>query len=180
MRAVPTPLPGVVLIELDAFADPRGYFVELYRRDRYRAAGIDAEFEQDNLSSSIRGSLRGLHYRIGRPEGKLVHVARGEIFDVAVDVRRSSPSFGRWFGTVLSAESHRQLWIPPGFAHGFYALRDAEVVYKVTGTYSPGDDRIVRWDDPHLAIAWPLTAGPPLLSAKDAAAPPLGEAELLP
>jgi dTDP-4-dehydrorhamnose 3,5-epimerase len=179
MKAVPTTLPGVVLLELEAFADPRGTFIEIYRKDRYQAAGIDAEFVQDNVSSSVRGTLRGLHYRVGRPEGKLIYAARGEIFDVAVDVRRGSPSFGRWFGTVLSAANHRQLWIPPGFAHGFYAMTDAEVVYKVTGTYTPGDDRIVRWDDPELAIEWPTTS-PPLLSAKDAGAPRLADAEILP
>jgi dTDP-4-dehydrorhamnose 3,5-epimerase len=188
MTPRPTDLPGVVLVELAAFRDPRGQFAETYQRDRYRAAGITAEFVQDNASSSRRGVLRGLHYRVGRPEGKLVHVTRGEVFDVAVDIRRSSPTFGRWFGTVLSADNRCQLWIPPGFAHGFLALTDADLAYKITETYAPGDERAIRWDDPDLAIAWPL-GGPggepgdridPLLSPKDAAAPAFAASELLP
>lgn len=184
MTPRPTDLPGVVLVELAAFRDARGQFAETYQRDRYRAAGITAEFVQDNASSSRRGVLRGLHYRVGRPEGKLVHVTRGEVFDVAVDIRRSSPTFGRWFGTVLSADNHCQLWIPPGFAHGFLALSDADLAYKITETYAPGDERAIRWDDPDLAIAWPL-GGPgdpivPLLSPKDAAAPAFAASELLP
>jgi len=180
MTPLPTALPGVVLFELTVFRDARGYFTETYQRDRYRDLGIAHDFVQDNMSRSLRGTLRGLHYRAARPEGKLVHVPRGEIFDVAVDVRRSSPTFGRWFGTVLSDTNQRQLWIPPGFAHGFLAIRDADVVYKVTEVYAAGDDRAIRWDDPQLAIAWPLEGAQLLVSAKDAAAPLLADAELLP
>jgi dTDP-4-dehydrorhamnose 3,5-epimerase len=180
MTPLPTTLPGVVLLELSVFRDARGQFTETYRRDRYRALGIEVDFLQDNLSRSVRGTLRGLHYRAARPEGKLVHVTRGEIFDVAIDVRRSSPTFGRWFGAVLSDENHRQLWIPPGFAHGFLAISDADVVYKVSEMYAAGDDRAIRWDDPQLAITWPLDGAQPLVSARDAAAPRLADAELLP
>jgi dTDP-4-dehydrorhamnose 3,5-epimerase len=180
MTPRPTDLPGVVLVDLPVFRDARGQFTETYQRERYRAAGIAAEFVQDNASSSQRGALRGLHYRVGRPEGKLIHVTRGEVFDVAVDIRHSSPTFGRWFGTVLSAANHCQLWIPPGFAHGFFAISDADVAYKITETYAPGDERAIRWDDHDLAIAWPLGGATPLVSAKDAAAPAFAAAELLP
>ena len=179
MRTLPVDLPGLVLIELSVHADERGCFVETFRRDRYRELGIDAEFVQDNLSSSHAGVVRGLHYRVGNPEGKLVSCVRGEIFDVAVDIRRSSKTFGRWFGTTLSSENRRQLWIPPGFAHGFYAVRPSDVAYKVTGYYAPGTDRTLAWNDADLAIAWPL-AGTPVVSAKDAVAPGFGSAELLP
>lgn len=180
MKVLPTTLPGVVLLELDVFTDARGRFMETYRRERYEEAGvaIGLEFVQDNFSTSVRGALRGLHYQLAHPQGKLIHVPRGEVFDVAVDVRVGSPTFGRWSGTVLSADNHRQLWIPPGFAHGFLVSSDsADVAYKCTATYAPGDERSVRWDDPELAIAWPLEGGP-LLSPRDAAAPLLREAEL--
>lgn len=180
MTIVPTALPEVVIVEPRVFRDARGWFVETYQRERYAGAGIAVglEFVQDNRSSSIRGVLRGLHYQLARPQGKLVHVTRGAVFDVAVDLRRGSPTFGRWAGATLSADDHRQIWIPPGFAHGFLALAElAEVAYKCTALHDPADARAVRWDDPALAIAWPLD-GPPLLSSTDAAAPSLRDAEL--
>ena len=178
MQVTPTSLPGVVLIELDVFGDHRGRFMETYRRERYAEIGIAADFVQDNFSSSARGILRGLHHQLEHPQGKLVHVTRGEVFDVAVDVRRGSPTFGAHFGTILSADNHRQLWIPPGFAHGFLVLSEAaDFVYKVTRTYVPGDERAIRWNDPDLAIAWPWD-GEPTLSARDAAAPFLRDSEL--
>jgi dTDP-4-dehydrorhamnose 3,5-epimerase len=178
MKTLPTTLPGVVLLELDVFGDHRGRFIETFRRDRYREFGIDLEFVQDNFSSSTKGILRGLHYQLHQPQGKLVHVTRGEVFDVAVDIRRSSPTFGQWFGTTLSAENHRQMWVPPGFAHGFLVTSDqADFVYKVTANYAPADERGIAWNDPQLAIAWPI-AGEPTLSKKDAAAPLFRDAEL--
>jgi dTDP-4-dehydrorhamnose 3,5-epimerase len=178
MKTLPTTLPGVVLLELDVFGDHRGRFMETFRRDRYREFGIDLEFVQDNFSSSTKGILRGLHYQLHQPQGKLVHVTRGEVFDVAVDIRRSSPTFGQWFGTTLSAENHRQMWVPPGFAHGFLVTSDqADFVYKVTANYAPADERGIAWNDPELAIAWPI-ASEPTLSKKDAAAPLLRDAEL--
>jgi dTDP-4-dehydrorhamnose 3,5-epimerase len=180
MKVVPTSLAGVVVIEVEVFGDARGRFMETFRRDRYLEAGIGVglEFVQDNFSSSVRGTLRGLHYQLTQPQGKLVHVTRGEVFDVAVDIRRGSPQFGAWFGTVLSADNHRQLWIPPGFAHGFVVTSEtADFVYKVTANYVQADDRSIRWDDPAIAIAWP-SVGPPRLSGRDAAAPRLHDAEL--
>jgi dTDP-4-dehydrorhamnose 3,5-epimerase len=178
MKTLPTTLPGVVLLELDVFGDHRGRFIETFRRDRYREFGIDLEFVQDNFSSSTKGILRGLHYQLHQPQGKLVHVTRGEVFDVAVDIRRGSPTFGRWFGTTLSAENHRQMWVPPGFAHAFLVTSDqADFVYKVTANYAPADERGIAWNDPQLAIAWPI-AGEPTLSKKDAAAPLFRDAEL--
>jgi len=143
-------------------------------------AGIGHEFAQDNHSRSVRCTLRGLHYQVTRPQGKLVHVATGSIFDVAVDLRRSSPTFGRWVGAVLNDEGHQQLWVPPGFAHGFYVLSAwADVIYKCTEPYAPEYDRSVRWSDPALGIEWPLVEGaPPLLSAKDETAPMLQDAEV--
>lgn len=180
MKSLPTTLPGVVLLELDVYGDARGRFLETFRRDRYRefGIGIDLEFVQDNFSSSIRGTLRGLHYQLQHPQGKLVYVTRGEVFDVAVDIRVGSPTFGTWFGTVLSAQNHRQMWIPPGFAHGFVVLSDeADFSYKVTANYAPADERSIAWNDRELAIAWPID-GEPILSKRDAAAPSLREAEL--
>jgi dTDP-4-dehydrorhamnose 3,5-epimerase len=178
VNALPTTLPGVLLLELEVFDDARGWLCETYRRDRYAGLGVAADFVQDNFSSSVAGTLRGLHYQLGAPQGKLVHVTRGEVFDVAVDVRRGSPTFGRWFGAVLSAANHRQLWIPPGFAHGFAVLSDrADCVYKCTAPYAPAHERAVRWDDAELAIEWPLRE-PPRLSPRDAAAPALRDAEL--
>jgi dTDP-4-dehydrorhamnose 3,5-epimerase len=173
-----TALPGVLVVEPTVYGDGRGFFLETWRASRYRDAGIGLPFVQDNHSRSRRGTLRGLHYQVERPQGKLIGVVSGEVFDVAVDLRRSSPTFGQWLGVVLSADSHRQLWIPPGFAHGFLATSDvADVTYKCTEEYSPAHDRALRWDDPDLAIAWPLPPGTlPTLSAKDAAGHSLRDA----
>lgn len=178
MKSVETALPGVRLLELASFGDPRGRFMETYNRDRYRACGIDLEFVQDNFSSSTRDVVRGLHYQLAHPQGKLIHVIHGAIYDVAVDIRRGSPTFGQWVGAELSEENRSQMWIPPGFAHGFVTTSEiAYVCYKVTANYVPADERAVQWDDPQLAISWPL-AGPPTLSTRDRAAPPLETAEL--
>jgi dTDP-4-dehydrorhamnose 3,5-epimerase len=181
MIIIATTLPGVVLLELDVHGDHRGRFLETFRCDRYRDLGIGVglDFVQDNFSSSVRGTLRGLHYQLQHPQGKLVHVTRGEVFDVAVDIRSGSPTFGRWFGAILSADNHRQLWIPPGLAHGFLATSaEADFVYKVTAPHVSDDDRAIAWDDPELAIAWPLAGIEPLLSARDRAAPRLRQAAL--
>jgi len=170
----PTPLAGVVRIEPTVFTDPRGFFMETYHAPKFAAGGIAAAFVQDNHSRSVRGTLRGLHFQVGRPQGKLVRVVAGEVFDVAVDIRRGSPTFGRWHGVNLSEENRLQLYIPPGFAHGFCVVSDtADVIYKCTDVYSPQGERTIRWDDPALAIAWPVPE--PLLSEKDAAAPTLAE-----
>jgi dTDP-4-dehydrorhamnose 3,5-epimerase len=181
MKVLPTSLPGVVLLELDVHGDHRGRFLETFRRDHYRDLGIGVglEFVQDNFSSSVRGTLRGLHYQLRHPQGKLVHVTRGQVFDVAVDIRVGSPTFGQWFGADLSTDNHRQMWIPPGFAHGFSVTSaEADFAYKVTANYVPGDDRTIAWDDPELAIAWAIAGLRPILSSKDAAAPGLRATEL--
>jgi dTDP-4-dehydrorhamnose 3,5-epimerase len=169
----------VQLIEPDVFEDQRGFFSESWNRERFAAGvGEDIDFVQDNHSRSARGVLRGLHYQLPpRPQGKLVRVLVGSIWDVAVDIRRSSESFGAWVGMELSAANHRQLWIPPGFAHGFLALTEADVIYKVTEYYSREHDRSLRWDDPDIGIEWPLDEKP-ILSDKDAGAPLLRDAEL--
>mgnify|MGYP001068240057 CR=1 FL=1 len=180
MKVLATELPEVLVIEPRVFGDARGFFFESYNRRAFAAAtGVDAEFVQDNHSRSVRNVLRGLHYQIRQPQGKLIRVVVGEVFDVAVDLRRSSPRFGRWVGVHLSAENKRMLWVPPGFAHGFLALTDAEVLYKTTDYYAPEHERCLRWDDPTLAIAWPL-AEAPLLSAKDRQGVSLAEAEVYP
>ena len=167
MRFTPTRLPGVVLVEPRVFRDDRGFFLETYHRDRYREGGIDGEFVQDNHSRSIRNTLRGLHAQEPNPQGKLVRCIEGEIWDVAVDIRRGSPTFRQWVGVTLSADNFRQLWVPPGFAHGFCVLsEEAQVEYKCTALYSPDDELGIAWDDPDLDIAWPLE-GSPLLSQKD-------------
>lgn len=172
-----TELPGVMLVEPRIFTDERGRFVETYREAAYREAGIAAAFVQDNFSSSIRGTLRGLHFQLAHPQGKLVMVTRGEIFDVAVDIRRGSPTFRRWVGIHLTAASARQVWIPPGFAHGFVALSEtADVVYKVTAPYVADDQQCVIWNDRELGITWPVAE--PLLSPRDQVAPPLARAQL--
>jgi dTDP-4-dehydrorhamnose 3,5-epimerase len=178
----PTAIPEVLLVQPVVHGDQRGFFVETWHDARYGAAGILGPFVQDNHSRSVRHTLRGLHYQVARPQGKLVRVALGAVFDVAVDLRCSSPTFGHWVGVVLSEENHHQLWVPPGFAHGFYVLSErADVIYKCTALYAAELDRAVRWDDPQLGIEWPLTgAAPPLLSAKDAAAPGLPDAEVYP
>ncbi len=182
MKVTPTRLKEVLVVEPAVHGDERGFFLESWHQERYLASGIPADFVQDNHSRSAQGTLRGLHYQLGRPQGKLVRVVAGEVFDVAVDLRKSSPTFGRWAGEVLSAGNHRQLWIPPGFAHGFYVLSEsADLLYKCTEYYNPDDDRALRWDDPELAIEWPLLKGPePLLSARDTAAPGLRSAPVYP
>lgn len=180
MRFVPTAIPEVVIIEPQVFGDARGFFMETWHAGKFAAGGLDLHFVQDNHSRSAQGILRGLHYQITQPQGKLVRVVRGAVFDVAVDLRRSSPSFGRWVGVELSEDNHRQLWVPPGFAHGFYVMSEsADFVYKCTELYAPEHERCLRWDDPALAITWPLRDGAaPLLSAKDAAGRLLRDAEV--
>jgi len=172
-----TSLPDLVLVTPEVFGDERGFFMETWQRRKFADAGIDAEFVQDNHSRSVRGTLRGLHYQVRRPQGKLVRVSAGEIFDVAVDIRPGSATFGRWTGTVLSASNRTMLWIPPGFAHGFYILSDsADVLYKCTDYYFPELERTIRWNDPDLAVEWPLIGGgEPILSAKDRAGSPLAD-----
>lgn len=174
MLFLPADIADVVLVEPAVFADSRGDFMETWRADRFASAGIDVPFVQDNQSRSCRGTLRGLHYQIDRPQGKLVRCVEGEIFDVAVDMRRSSPTFGRWVGYTLSGRAPRMLWVPPGFAHGFYVTsQQAVVAYKCTEYYAPALERTLRWNDPAVAISWPLGDAAPLLSPKDAAAPTL-------
>lgn len=167
MRIHPTDLEGVLLLEPQVFCDLRGYFLETYNEKNFQAAGISDRFVQDNLSHSKKGVLRGLHFQAERPQGKLIRVHQGEIFDVAVDIRKESRNFGRWTGVALKAADQRLLWIPKGFAHGFYTLTEfAEVGYKVTDFYAPHLERTLVWNDPDLAIGWPLQ-GPPILSDKD-------------
>lgn len=179
MKVTPTALPGVLLIEPRVFNDERGFFFESFnRREFARATGVDAEFVQDNHSHSGRGVLRGLHYQIRQPQGKLMHVVQGTILDVVVDIRRSSPTFKRWVGIELTGQDLKQLWTPPGFAHGFVVLSEvAEVFYKVTDYYAPEHERGIRWDDPDLAIGWPTLASV-TLSKKDEDAPFLSSCEL--
>lgn len=178
MQVIATQHPDVLLLRPKVFGDARGFFFESYNRKAFAELGIDAEFMQDNHSRSAKGVLRGLHYQISQPQGKLVRVAAGEVFDVAVDLRRSSPNFGRVATFNLSADSHDMAWIPPGFAHGFLVLSDyAEFLYKTTDYYAPQFERCLRWDDPSLAIAWPLD-GAPLLSTKDQAGLSLDQCEV--
>jgi dTDP-4-dehydrorhamnose 3,5-epimerase len=166
-------LPGVLVIEPVVHQDERGFFLETYHRDKYRDGGLDAAFVQDNHSRSRRGTLRGLHAQRTRPQGKLVRAVHGRIFDVAVDIRRGSPTFAHWVGEELSADNFRQLWIPPGFAHGFCVLSEvAEVEYKCTEVYVPEDEITIAWDDPRIGVRWPLE-GAPALSPRDGAAPTL-------
>ncbi len=180
MKVTPTRLPEVLLLEPRVFGDSRGFFFESWNEREFERAGIHARFVQDNHSRSGRGVLRGLHYQIRQPQGKLIRVVAGEIFDVAVDIRRSSPGFGRWDGIRLSAESHNMLWIPIGFAHGFCVLSEfAEVLYKATDCYAPEHERCIIWNDPELGIDWPLQ-GEPELSAKDASGARLRGAEAFP
>ncbi|MGB7480518.1 MAG: dTDP-4-dehydrorhamnose 3,5-epimerase [Burkholderiaceae bacterium] len=178
MKAIPTALPEVLIVEPDVVSDARGCFWESYNARRFfEATGFQPEFVQDNHTQSVRGALHGLHYQIRQPQGKLVRVVAGEIFDVSVDVRRSSPTFGRWVGIHLSAANRRQVWMPAGFAHGFSVLSErAEVLYKVTDFWAPDYERRILWSDPEIGIDWPQGAAP-LLSAKDAAAPLLRDAE---
>lgn len=174
MRFTPTAIPEVVLVEPDVHRDARGFFLETYHQRKYAEGGISAAFVQDNHSHSVRGTLRGLHAQLRRPQGKLVRAVEGEMFDVAVDIRPGSPTFGRWVGMNLSGDNFRQLWIPPGFAHGFCVLSDVvHVEYKCTGFYDPADEVTVAWNDPDVGIAWPVTD--PVVSAKDSRAPRLRE-----
>jgi dTDP-4-dehydrorhamnose 3,5-epimerase len=179
MRVIPTELPEVLILEPRVFGDERGFFLESYNREAFRqATGLDVDFVQDNHSRSARGVLRGLHYQLPpHAQGKLVRVTAGRVFDVAVDMRSSSPRFGRWAGVELAAANHRQLWIPPGFAHGFLVLSDsADFLYKTTSYYAPQHEAAVRWDDPLVAIDWPLEGLRPQLSRKDDEAPGLERA----
>ncbi len=172
MNILRCPLDGLLLLEPRVFGDARGFFMETWNRRRYAEAGIDADFVQDNISVSRQGILRGLHFQNPNAQGKLVSVLQGEVFDVAVDIRRASPTFGKWHGTRLSSENKRQFYIPPGFAHGFVVLSEQAMFhYKCTRFYSPADELAIRWDDPDLGIEWPLQN--PLLSDKDARAPRL-------
>ena len=177
MQVRETDLPGVLIIEPRVFGDERGFFLETFSTERYLAHGI-GPFVQDNWSRSRRGVLRGLHYQLQQTQGKLVQVMRGEIFDVAVDLRRSSPTFGRWAGATLSEQNKRQFWVPPGFAHGFVVLSDeADFVYKCTDYYAPAHERTLMWNDPAVGIKWPVEIEPQL-SEKDAAGSPLSDADV--
>ncbi len=174
MNFIPTELPGVILIEPQVFRDERGFFLESYHQAKFAAAGLEVTFVQDNHSRSVRGTLRGLHAQHRRPQGKLVRVIAGEIFDVVVDIRPHAPTFGRWLGVTLSAENFRQLYIPPGFVHGFCVVSDvAEVLYKCTALYDPTDEIGVIWNDPEIGIDWGVQS--PLLSEKDRRLPTLRE-----
>lgn len=173
MKIIKTNLPGVVVVEPAVFADARGKFMETFRANRYQEAGIPGPFVQDNFSRSIRGVLRGLHYQLHRPQGKLVQVLRGEVFDVAVDIRWGSPTFGQWAAMILSDDNNRQMYIPPGFAHGFLVLsKTVDFVYKCTDYYNPQDEFGVLWSDPAIGIEWPGDEAP-ILSVKDDALPEL-------
>jgi dTDP-4-dehydrorhamnose 3,5-epimerase len=182
MKFTSTTLPGVITVEPPCFSDERGFFMETYQAQQFAEAGLPVAFVQDNHSASCQGVLRGLHYQVDNVQGKLVRVVAGEVYDIAVDLRRSSPTFGRWVSTVLSAHNHLQVWVPGGFAHGFYTLSAiAEVLYKTTDYYNPQAERTLLWNDPTLAIPWPLIDGrPPLLSPKDARGMPLQDAEVFP
>lgn len=175
MIVEPTALPGVVIVQSPVHVDARGFFTEVFHEQRFAELGLPARFAQDNHSRSSRHVLRGLHFQRENPQGKLVRAVNGSIFDVAVDVRRSSPHFRRWIGVTLDAREGRQLWVPPGFAHGFLVLSDqADVSYKCTTPYHAPSNSCIRWDDPEIAVSWPLESGrSPILSASDAAAPPL-------
>lgn len=176
-----TPLEGVLVIEPDVHRDDRGFFLETYHAEKYTAAGLGARFVQDNHSRSTRGTLRGLHAQLRKPQGKLVRAIEGEIFDVAVDFRRGSPTFGQWFGETLSADNFLQLYIPVGFLHGFLVTSDiAQVEYKCTDLYDPGGELSVSWNDPEIGINWPGGGGEPVLSKKDAAAVSLKDVTDLP
>jgi dTDP-4-dehydrorhamnose 3,5-epimerase len=174
VRFQATDLPGVIIIEPDVHRDDRGFFLECYHADKYRQGGVDAVFVQDNHSRSAQGTLRGLHLQLRNTQGKLVRVIDGEVFDVAVDVRVGSPTFGKWAGVTLSSENHRQVYVPEGFAHGFVVTSEAaEFEYKCTNFYDPGSEISIAWDDPQIGIEWPIDA--PALSAKDEKAPNLSE-----
>jgi dTDP-4-dehydrorhamnose 3,5-epimerase len=174
LKVSQTDLPGVLIVEPRVFQDARGFFLETYRADRYEKAGVLGPFVQDNHSRSLRGTVRGLHLQVSRPQGKLMRAVSGSMLDVAVDVRTGSPTFGRWTSALLSGDNFRQFYVPPGFAHGFAVLSEVvDVEYKCTDYYDPGDELTVRWDDPAIGIVWPLTE--PNLSDRDRNAPPLAE-----
>ena len=179
MRLLDTALPDVKIIEPTVFGDDRGFFLESWNAKAFADAGLDLTFVQDNHSRSAKGVLRGLHYQVVQPQGKLVRVIAGRAYDVAVDIRRSSPGFGHWVGVELSAENKRMLWVPPGFAHGFLALQDGtDFIYKCTKFYAPQHERSLLWSDPAIGIEWPLEGLEPILSGKDAAGIPLASAEV--
>ena len=175
----PTAIPDVLMLEPKVFGDSRGFFFESFNeQDFAQATGLNVTFVQDNHSRSAKGVLRGLHYQLQQPQGKLVRVVRGAVFDVAVDIRRSSPTFGQWVGSELSEDNHRQFWVPPGFAHGFVVLSDsADFLYKTTDYYAPAHERCIAWNDPDIGIEWPVGLEP-VLSAKDVSGMPLAKAEL--
>ena len=179
MKVTPTAIPDVLVIEPRVFGDPRGFFFESFNQRQFAdATGLSTVFVQDNHSRSARGVLRGLHYQVRQAQGKLVRVVRGSAYDVAVDIRKTSPTFGRWIGVELSEENHKQLWVPPGFAHGFLVTSDsADFLYKATDYYAPEHERCIAWDDPQIGIDWPLQ-GKPGLSTKDAAGVSLAQAEV--
>ena len=180
MNVIATPLEGLLVLEPRVFGDDRGFFYESYNARRFaELTGVTAEFVQDNHSRSAKGVLRGLHYQIQQPQGKLVRASAGAVFDVAVDIRKSSPTFGQWFGIELSAENKRQMWIPPGFAHGFEVISDsAEFLYKTTDYWAPEHERAILWNDPAISIQWPALTAAPLLSGKDQVAALLADAEV--
>jgi dTDP-4-dehydrorhamnose 3,5-epimerase len=181
MNVISTSISEVLVIEPKVFGDNRGFFFESFNHKNFnQATGLDVKFVQDNHSRSVKDVLRGLHYQIRQPQGKLVRVVRGQVFDVAVDIRRSSPSFGQWVGVELTEDNYRQLWVPPGFAHGFYVLSDtADFLYKTTDYYLPDLERSLLWNDPTVAVSWPIQADvSPIVSAKDKIAPKLTDAEL--
>lgn len=182
MRFTPTRLPEVVLVEPKVFGDPRGFFMETWHAKKFADGGIDAPFVQDNHSSSSQWVLRGLHYQLRHTQGKLVRVTHGEVFDVAVDVRKSSPTFGQWAGEYLSAANRRMLWVPPGFAHGFLVVSErVEFLYKCTDFYDPSSEQTLLWNDPEIGIEWPLPSGvTPIVSDKDRVGAPLAQVEYLP
>lgn len=182
MKVIDTSIPAVKLIEPQVFGDARGFFCESFNRKLFHeATGLELEFVQDNHSKSERGVLRGLHYQIEQAQGKLVRVVSGEVYDVAVDLRRSSPTFGQWVGEILSAESFRQMWVPPGFAHGFLVLSEsADFLYKTTDYYAPEHERTLRWDDPELAIGWPVEGLEVRLSDRDKNGSPFSGADTFP
>ena len=180
MEFTATQIPEVIVIDPVVYEDARGFFMDTWQEQRFHDAGIDARFVQDSHSRSSHGALRGLHYQVSQPQGKLIRVIHGEAFDVAVDLRKSSPTFGQWVGEVLSAGNRKLIWIPPGFAHGFLVLSEfADFEYKLTNFYAPEHERSIRWNDPDIAIEWPLAKGQePLLSEKDAAGVALANAEV--
>ena len=181
MKITPCAVPDVLLLEPRVFGDDRGFFFESFNQRAFnQATGLDLHFVQDNHSRSARNVLRGLHYQVVQPQGKLVRVTSGEVFDVAVDIRRNSPTFGKWAGALLSASNKRQLWVPPGLAHGFLVLSEsADFLYKTTDYYAPEHERCIAWDDATLALEWPLQGAAPLLSGKDAAGQPFLQADLV-